>query len=66
MGIPYYTYYESSLSYKAIYNYVIFYFTTLMMTGLKILEDLENKQINFWLGCKLIVLDRMMINLWTK
>ena len=65
-GIPHHTKYKSSPGYKAVYNYVILYLTTLMMTGLEVLEDQKNKQINFWPECNPIVLDRMIMNLWTK
>ncbi len=46
MGVLCCTTYESSPSYKAVYNYIIPYLIALMMTGPEVSEDLENKQIN--------------------
>ncbi len=46
MDIPYHIKYESSSGYKAVYNYVMPYFTMLIMTGSEVSEDLENKPIN--------------------
>lgn len=45
IGISCHTKYKSSLGHKVIYNCVIPYFTLLMMSGPKILED-PKKQIN--------------------
>lgn len=47
-SISYYTKYKSSLGYKAVYNHIILYLISLMMTDPKILEDPENEQINVW------------------
>ena len=47
MGIPCHIKYKSSLGYKTVYNYVMCYFIRLIMTSLKALENLKNKQINF-------------------
>lgn len=43
MGAPCHIKYKYSPDYKAIYNDIILYFIAQMMTGLKILEDLQNK-----------------------
>ena len=39
--------YKSSPSHKTINNCIIFYPTMPMITSLKLLKNLENKQINF-------------------
>lgn len=66
MGIPHYTKYKSSLGYKAIYNYAMFYLTMLMIIVLEVLEDPQNNQTNLWLECNLIGLNRIILNMSTK
>lgn len=58
--------YKSSLGYKTIHNCVMLYFIILIMTSLEILGEPEKKQINPWPKHNPIVLDRMMMNVWTK
>ncbi len=66
IGVPRHTKYESSPGHKAVYNCVMPYLTVLMMTGLEVLEDLENEPINPWPERNPMALDRMMMNVWTK
>lgn len=65
-SVPCCTKYEFSLSYKTVYNYVMPYYTALIMIGLKILEELEKKQFNCWPKRNPMVLHKIMINMWTK
>ncbi len=52
IGLPCYTKYKSSPDHKAVHNCVMPYLTALMMTGSKVLEDPENKIINYiWSHC---------------
>lgn len=60
------TKYKSSLGHKIIYNYAMSFLITLIITGLEVLEDPINKQINPWSEHNSILLDRMMMNMWTK
>ena len=66
MGIPCRTKSKSKLGYKAIYNNAMPYLMVLMITGLKFSENPENEQINLWPERNLIVLDKMMMNVWNK
>ena len=58
--------YEYSLGHKTVYNCVMSYLTTLMMTSQEVSEELENKPINPWPKCNPIALNKIMINMWTK
>ncbi len=60
------TKYESSPGYQPVYNCVMPYLTALMMTSLEVSEDSKNEPINLWPERKPMVLDRMVMNLWTK
>lgn len=66
LGVPCRTKYESSLGYKSIYNCAIPHFIALIITGPKILEDPENNQTNLWFKRNPIVLNRIMLNVWSK
>lgn len=66
MDILYYTKFEFSLKYQAIFNCAIPYFIVLMMTGPEFSEDPENNKINLWPECKLMLLDKIMVDVWDK
>lgn len=63
MGILCHIEYKSSLRHKAVYNFAMFYLITLIITDLKILEDLENNQTNPWYECNPMTLNKMILNI---
>lgn len=46
MSILYHIKFESSLGYKAVFNYAMLYLLALMMTSFEFLKNLENNPIN--------------------
>lgn len=61
MGVSDRIKFESSSGYKAILNYAISYFMALMMTGPEFSENSKKDQINIWLECNSMTLDRIIV-----
>lgn len=66
MGVLCYTKYKSNIKYKVIYNYVIPYLIILIITSYKFFKDVKKNKINSWPKCNLIILDKIIINIWNK
>lgn len=65
-GISHRIKYESSPNHKTVYDYTIPYPIMLIITGPKMSKNSKNEWINLWPEPNLMILGRMIMNVWIK